>query len=67
MQTTIDIRVQNHGSVVLLVPESDAAREWLTDNCNTEPWQWFRGGLAIERCYADNIIEAAQCDGLEVM
>ena len=62
----IDIRVENHGSVVLLRPESDRGRNWLKGAIAAESWQWFGGAVACEPRYVADIIEGAQADWLEV-
>jgi hypothetical protein len=64
--TVPDIRVENHGSIVLFFPETDAGQEWIDANLNPEPWQWFGRGLAVEPRYAGPVIESAMDDGLEV-
>jgi hypothetical protein len=61
-----DLRVENHGSIALLIPQNETAREWLNDNVASEPWQWFGDGLAAEPRYVDMLIDGALDEGLEV-
>jgi hypothetical protein len=61
-----DIIVENHGSVALLRPMTDAGREWIDENVPTEGWQWLGGALSCEPRYVENIVEGATGDGLVV-
>ncbi len=53
-----DIGVADHGSIVLLHPQSQAAREFLTD-CGGDEAQWFGLALVVEHRYANDILSAA--------
>jgi hypothetical protein len=61
-----DFRFENHGSIALLIPLTDAGREWIETNPNPEPWQCFGGGLAVEPRCLGAVIDRALDDGLEV-
>lgn len=50
------MHVENHGSVVLLRTESPDERQWLEDNCQTEPWMWMGNALAVEPRYVGAIL-----------
>jgi hypothetical protein len=64
---TPDIRVENHGSIVLLRPASAAGREWLEANCDRSGHQPFTGGtLLCEPRYVADIVAGARAVGLEV-
>ncbi len=58
-----DVTVQNHGSIFLFVPETDSAREWLTENVGGEA-QYFGDALVVEPRYAADLAEGMQADGL---
>ncbi len=60
-----DIQLQNHGSLRLVRPVTDAGREWIDENVDSEA-QWFGGALAVEPRYVQAIVEGMQLDGLEV-
>jgi hypothetical protein len=75
--TEVDFEVQNHGSLFVLHPQNDAAREWIdihvygTDaDGGTETVeqnvQWWGGGVVIEPRYLPDIIEGIEADGLDV-
>ena len=61
-----DIRFENHGSVALCVPLTDVGREWISDNVQTESWQWMSGALAMEPRYVHALTKGMIYDGLEV-
>jgi hypothetical protein len=64
---TPDIRVENHGSVVLLRTATPAGREWLEANCDQSGYQPFGGGtLLCEPRYVADIVAGACEAGLEV-
>ncbi len=64
---SVDIRVENHGSIYLLRPQTRAGREWLEKNCDQSGYQPFTGGtLLCEPRYVYDIVRAAVADGLRV-
>ncbi len=63
----VDIRVENHGSIYLLRPQTPAGREWLEKNCDQSGYQPFTGGtLLCEPRYVADIVNGAREAGLEV-
>ena len=66
MEAEADVIVSNEGSVFLLNPVTDAGKEWIKENCQTEGWQWLGQCLAIGPLYALDIVEGMQGDGLVV-
>ncbi len=60
----VDIRVENHGSIVLLQPLNPAAREWLDQHVAWE--QKFGNAIVVEPRYVAGIVQGAINDGLEV-
>ena len=61
-----DFQVENHGSIILLRPATDEAKQWLNFNCAPEPWQWFGGAMAVEPRCASNLIEGLREEGFTV-
>jgi hypothetical protein len=61
-----DFRIEDHGSVCLIRPLTDAAREWLEENCRPEPWQWLGGAMATEPRLVFGITDGITADGLSV-
>ena len=73
--TETDFEIRNEGSIFLLFPQNDAAREWIdvniygTDADTGIPEneaQWFGGGIVVEPRYVPDLIEGIQADGLEI-
>lgn len=52
-----DVKVIDHGTIVQLVPMTEAAREFLDTELATEPWQWVGMALCIDHSHADDVIE----------
>lgn len=62
-----DVNVTGIGDSVLQFEGlTDAGRDWLRDNCDSEPWQWLGNRLGVDHRYAGNLIEHAAEDGLRV-
>lgn len=62
----IDIRVENHGTICLFIPLTPAARTFLDECVQSEPWQWLGFNLAVEPRYALDLANGAIEHGLEV-
>lgn len=60
-----DVIVDNQGSIVLLRPETNAAKEWLAEHIHVDAMH-FGPSLVVEWRYADDIIDGMKRDGLEV-
>jgi len=65
MTRTIDLLVENHGSICLLRPVSDAGREWCTEHLPEDATTWG-GAIAVEPRYIGPIADGAVADGLVV-
>ena len=55
-----DVRIENHGSILLVHPLTDKARDWLTENTDG---QWFGSALSIEPRYVESLVEGLECGG----
>jgi hypothetical protein len=62
---SIDILVENHGSIMLLHGLSDDGSSWLHDHIGPEAQSWG-DAVADEPRYVADIVRGAQADGLEV-
>jgi len=60
-----DFTVKNEGSLVLLEPFSDQARDWVDEHIS-ENAQWYFGAVVVEHRYIEPIIEGIQEDGMTV-
>lgn len=63
-----DIRVANHGSILILNGITPAGEEWLSEHCSDEAGevQTWGGGIVVEPRYVNDIINGAIAEGLEV-
>lgn len=60
-----DFTVAGGGTLYILRPNTQAAKEWASENLPDDAQRWG-GGVAIEHRYIDAIIEGIRADGLEV-
>jgi hypothetical protein len=60
----MDIRVENHGSIVLLRPLTERAEEWIEAQVAYE--QTWGKAIVVEPRYVEDIVNGARKDGLEV-
>lgn len=60
---TYDVSVQNHGTIHLVIPETDAAREWLEQHTDA---QWYAGGAAVEPRYTVLMLQGMRHYGFDV-
>jgi hypothetical protein len=58
-----DFSFTDHGSVTILTPLTQDAREWVEQNIPEDAQRWA-GGVVIEPRYAPNILEGLAGDGL---
>jgi hypothetical protein len=61
-----DFQIENHGSIVLLRPLTDAARAWADEHLDSGETQHFGGAVVIEPRYVGAILEGLSDDGLTV-
>jgi hypothetical protein len=61
---TPDVVIENFGSIIGITPMSPAAREWIDENCQTEPWQWLGGMLGVDTRLAGDVLQGMSEAGL---
>lgn len=62
-----DFRVENHGSIFLLRPHTDAAKSWLEEHIGQDNgFQPYWPTVVIEHRYIGEIVAGIQSDGLGV-
>ncbi len=61
-----DVTVANHGSIFMIYPLTQAAKEWVDENVPLEDYQWLGPSFACEHRYVDNLLEGMMNDGLVV-
>lgn len=62
---TSDFMLANHGSIVVLHPLTDAAREWVGEHIPEDAMSWGRG-VVIEPRYWSAIEDGILGDGLTI-
>ena len=65
MGTQTDFTLVDHGSIVILTPESDDAKTWVDDYIDKNA-QWFADGVVIEPRYAHDIVEGIFETGMTI-
>lgn len=60
-----DVRVINHGSIVVLDALTIKAEEWLTEHLPDDVQRWGRAGYVVEPGYVADILMGLEDDGLE--
>lgn len=66
LMRTPDVLVENHGTIFMLRPQTEAAEQWIEDHVQTEGWQWLGKGLAVDHRYAENLVAGMIEAGLAV-
>lgn len=63
-----DVRIENHGSVVMFRPLTDESREWLVKNTDARLWGWQDdlNGLAVDPRLAMPLIGRLHSAGFEL-
>jgi len=60
-----DFKVSGGGSLYILTPCTDAARDWVSEHIGDDAQTWG-GGIAVEHRYIGDIVDGIQNDGLTV-
>ena len=62
----VDVSVENHGSIFLFRPLTEAAEQWIQDNVSDEA-QYFGTALAVEHRYARDLAQGMLEAGLRLV
>ncbi len=62
----VDISIANHGSIFLLHPLTDAARDWIEEHVSRDGFHPDWPTLVVEPRYVAGIVHGALEDGLRV-
>lgn len=62
----IDVSVENHGSVVIVRPLSQAAKDWVAEYVSLEGYQPYRDAVVVEPRFVDGLLAGMQKYGLNV-
>ena len=65
---SVDVRIEDQGSLVLFHLETDEARDFFQEYVDTPDYSWLGGAaVAVEHRVADDLIEVLRGNGLEVV
>jgi hypothetical protein len=67
VKVPVDARFENRGSIWLLRPLTQAARDWMDEHCPADgEHQYFGSALVVESRYVASIYDSTCADGLTV-
>ncbi len=61
-----DFLIADHGSIISIVPITEAALKWIDENVVSEPWQWLGGALCVDHRYAGDLIDEIAAAGFDL-
>ena len=61
-----DFQIADRGTVFLIRPLTEAARQWLDENVVSEPWQWLDGALAVDHRLARDLVDEIETAGFTI-
>ena len=61
-----DVQIRSCGSITQFLLKTPAAKKWVLDNVNIEPWMWMGNALNVDSHYADRLVDGMLDAGLEV-
>ena len=59
-----DFTVSGGGSIYIVEPLSEDAKDWVDENVGLEAWQWWGNGFTVEHRYIGDLVEGMLSDGL---
>lgn len=62
-----DFRIADQGSIVMVTPLTQPAKDWVEENVQLEGWQWLGGGFAVEPRYVMSLASGIADAGLEMV
>ncbi len=60
-----DVHVTNHHSILLVLPLTDRAAKWISENVQDDA-QWFGRSLVVEPRYLADLCRGMEEDGLVI-
>ena len=61
-----DFTIHNEGSIFMITPNTQLAKDWVKDNLPLEPWQWLGHSFSVEHRYIGEIYQSMLDEGFEV-
>jgi hypothetical protein len=62
----MDFKFKTESSEVILIPESDRAKQWTLDNLLVKDWQTVLTGIRIDSSLINDITDALTASGLSI-
>jgi hypothetical protein len=59
-----DVLVRNEGTVFVFCPLTSEAKEWIDENVESEPYQWFGNSLVVDHRFAWGLGQGMKDAGL---
>lgn len=66
MTRQTDLHFAHYGSIFVVTPFTQAAKEWLGMHVDLEEAQYWAGGVVVEPRYVEDILVGAEDAGLRV-
>ncbi len=63
---TLDVRFRDEGSIVMVEPLTEAAKEWVRENVPLESWQWLGSRFCCEPRMVKNLMNGMVEGGLNI-
>lgn len=63
---TSDFNFRNEGTIILLIPVSDQAKDWTAQNLQAEAWQKLGDGIAIYPRMFQDILDGINAAGFKI-
>jgi len=60
----MDFEVENHGTVWLLTPKSQAAHEFITNSVDVPSWAFMGASVAVEHRCVEPLLNGIEREGL---
>jgi hypothetical protein len=61
-----DFTIHNDGSIFMVTPNTQFAKDWVTENISLEPWQWLGNSFSVEYHYIAELVQGMVNDGFSV-
>ena len=62
----LDIHVDGGGTIYMVTPITQLAKEWVEQHLSLEGWQWLGSAFAVEHRFIANLVQGMRADGLRV-
>lgn len=63
----IDFSVLNEGTIAVVTPKTQEAKNWLIENVAiNEETQWWGPGIVVEHRFLDDLLQGITNDGLTI-